>query len=507
MNRQAYKGSITVFLSISCIVFLALICAAVESARIQGAKAQAANIMGMGNFSLLGEFETKLLERYNIFALDGAYGSGGFKTRKIEDRLKNFLTDNADPKKNCLAELCFDPWHLELVNSKLDAYALLTDDDGEPFYQQAVAYMKTNLGAIALDKLLEYAEDADLIKTRQKEYEEEQKANDSQMSGLEDERQRKIETIESEAASSDGETAVVPVEPQGNPLKEIAKLRKKSVLKIVTWDKKISEKSLGTFLLPSRRRPRRGNLELEEEHGGFVDDVLFREYLMLHFPNYLSKESGAGLDYQLEYLLGGKKSDEGNLKYVVNRLLLIREGMNYLYCVQDPQMNGEAGGLALTLTGFLGIPALTSATKHALLLAWAFGESLVDVRVLLDDGKVPILKDGATWSLSLENLGRITEILQEGAKNREKGCGYSVYLRILLNLGSLTKQKMRALDLIQTELQTEEGYSEFKAENCIVAVRTSTSWSCHPVFTGLPGAVMGASAGDISIKHSGSIAY
>lgn len=51
-------------------------------------------------------------------------------------------------------------------------------------------------------------------------------------------------------------------------------------------------------------------------------------------------------------------SDKKNLKYVVNRLLLIREGMNYLYALEAPEMNGKAEGLAVTLTGFLGMPRL-----------------------------------------------------------------------------------------------------------------------------------------------------
>ena len=57
MDRQGQKGSITVFLSLVCILFLSLICVSVESARVQGAKAQSANIAGMGNFSLFAEFD------------------------------------------------------------------------------------------------------------------------------------------------------------------------------------------------------------------------------------------------------------------------------------------------------------------------------------------------------------------------------------------------------------------------------------------------------------------
>ena len=92
MDRHGYKGSITVFLSLACILFLSLICAVVESARIQGARAQAANITGMGSFSLLGEFEKDLLEKYNIFSLNGTFGNGSFQIEKANERLQDYIS-------------------------------------------------------------------------------------------------------------------------------------------------------------------------------------------------------------------------------------------------------------------------------------------------------------------------------------------------------------------------------------------------------------------------------
>lgn len=507
MGRRGQKGSITVFLSLVCILFLSLICASAESARVQGAKAQSANITGMGNFSLLAEFDRELLEKYNIFSLDGTYGSGTFQISKVNERLQHYISYNADPRKGVFSPLAFDPWKLSLTGSDVSEYALLTDQSGEPFYQQAVSYMKENAAVLAADKLLEYAKNKEQIETWQKNYEESRKNSDSQMAEMESKKEEKIKELESEAKESGADGSVmVPEEPQSNPLKEIWKLQKKSTLSIVTWDKTISDKSIKTGGLPSKSRSRRGNMRVEKKHSGLLCDVLFREYLLMHFPNFLSKTEGKALDYQVEYIMGGKTTDEKNLKYVVNRLLLLREGMNYLYCLQSPQISAQAEGLALSMTGFLGIPALTAATKHALLLAWAYGESLVDVRILLDNGKVPLLKSGETWSLSIENLGRLTEILKEGAQGSGEGMAYDEYLRILLNMGFVSSQKMRALDMIQAELQQD--YSEeFKVQNCIVAVKTDTYWDCPPVFFGLSGAVMGVSGAEVSFAQQGSIAY
>lgn len=504
MDRQGLKGSITVFLSLACILFLSLICAAVESARVQGAKAQAANITGMGNFSLLGEFEKDLLEKYEIFSVDCTYGNGSFQIEKVNERLQDYISYNVNPRKDLFSVGCFDPWKLELEDSSISKYALLTDDKGEPFYQQAVAYMKANAATIAAEKLMEYAKDTEDISNWEKEYEKGLKSSNDQIDQMESEKQQKIETMESEAEA--GTVTVQPEEPKSNPLKEIAKLRKKSALEIVTWDKEISGKEINVRNFPSKNRLQKGNLKVEKKYSGLLNDLIFREYLLAHFPSYLDGKEGKALDYQIEYILGGKNSDRKNLKYVVNRLLLIREGMNYLYCVRTPEISQQTGALAITLTGFLGMPVLTEVTSHALMLAWAYGESLIDVRILLDGGKVPVFKDMTTWSLSLENLGRITELLREGAKGSGKGFSYDEYLRVLLNLGSVKSQRMRALDMIQAELQQGESAS-FKAENCIVALKIGAVFRCRPMFAGLPAAVFGASSGDVMIRQESSMAY
>ena len=74
-------------------------------------------------------------------------------------------------------------------------------------------------------------------------------------------------------------------------------------------------------------------------------------------------------------------------------------------------------------------------------------------------------------------------------------------------MGSVSSQKMRALDMIQAELRATEQSPQFKAENCIVAVETNTMWNCCPVFLGLPEAVLGVSGKRTGFEQKGSIAY
>lgn len=506
-SRQ--KGSITVFLSLTCMLFLALISTVIESARVQGAKAQTVNILGMGNVSLLSEFESELLERYELFALDGAYGSGAFEIKKVKEQLEKYLTMNTEPAAEGISSLCFDPWNLDLTEAEIKSYALLTDNKGEAFYQQAVSFMKQNIGLLAVEELMDYRDTVDEIRDSQKTYENSQKENDGALSALEDEKQQKIEQLESEAAQlEEGETAVVlPVQETENPLKVIAKLRKQGILELVAGEKQVSGKKLQSKNLPSKGNLRKGTMKLDKTHSGVLANVLFREYLIQYFPCFLESQEDTVLDYQLEYLLGGKKTDRENLNYVVNRLLLLREGLNYLYCVSSQQIASQANAIAVSLTGFLGIPALTAATGQAIMLAWAYGESLIDVRILLDGGQIPLKKTSGSWILSAENLSRLGEILKTGADSRQEGMSYTEYLRVLLHMGNLSSQKMRALDLIQSELQQKEGFSGFQVQNCIVAVQTSAEWNCKTVFLRLPAAVMGVPKHTMTFSQIGSIGY
>lgn len=266
-NNRIWSGSITVFLSLLCVLFFSLICTAVESARVQGARTQTANIAGMATFSVLGEFEKPLLDEYEIFAVDGSYGSGSFKSEKVKSRLEHYLTINTNPKDGVFSVWCFDPWNLSLADTKLTGYALLTDEFGEPFYQQAVRYMKANAASLALDRLTEYSENTSTIQKWEKEYERRRKENDGQLSGLEDKKQQKMEQLESEATESG--TEIVEVPRAENPLKEIAKLRRKSTLEIVTGGKTVSKKKVQTGKLPSKHRPGNGTLKLKKKTADF----------------------------------------------------------------------------------------------------------------------------------------------------------------------------------------------------------------------------------------------
>ena len=509
-KRTTWHGSVTVFFSLTGVLILCLLLAVVEAVRIQGAKAQTASLEGVANFSVLAEYEKNLLEEFEIFALDGAGGSGSFQIQKSEGRLRYYLKANTDPLSGEGGFGLFDPWRLMLTDCEIQGYALLTDEQGEPFYQQAVAYMKATPQLLA-DKFPQ-ADTGTIreLKVLGEQYERRQEENDKELDVLEAEK-KKQEAEKQQEASEAGEppvkdhmSAVIPVK---NPLIALGRLKRRGTLALVTGDEHVSTTTIPTGAFPSRRHLQNGNLKLEKKNQGMAADALFREYLLMQFPNYC-KEAKEELKYQAEYLISGKPSDRKNLKYVVKRLLFLREGLNYQYCLQHQNLNGAAGELALALTGMFGMPALTGAMQHALLLGLAYGESLLDVRILLSGGKIPLLKDVASWKLSFETLGSLGNLLESvDGSETEEGLSYTDYLRILLQMCRRSDLKLRALDLIQYRLQNQEGSECFQAQNAIVAIKTEAKWSCRPVFYSLPQAVFGLGAGGTNIWQSGSIAY
>ena len=153
------RGSITLFLALILSLLLSLVCTSIESVCMASARTQILNSMDIGLYSVFGQYDRKLLEEYDLFALDGSMGGGQLNLAKICDNLESYM-------KPVLKQ---NSQKLELHQSGLTGYRLLTDECGEVFYQQIVQYMQETLGSQGVQLLLNKmsdrerkAEEADL---------------------------------------------------------------------------------------------------------------------------------------------------------------------------------------------------------------------------------------------------------------------------------------------------------------------------------------------------------
>lgn len=500
------KGTITVFLSLISMLFLSLFCTMAESARVQGARFQAAAAFDMGLFSMFGEYDKVLLEEYDLWFLDSTYGNRAFSTDAMEARLRHFISPNIHPSEGISAKGC---WHLfptELDKCSVDKYALATDDGGQVFYKQVVENEKELLAGNTISAMRKNMDEIRRQEISGEQYEREERAADENLQ-KEIEKQRELEakeanqTPQSQNKQGDGNAqkdqtsdyeAGKDIQMNAeNPLEKIKRLKRLGILSLVMKDSsQISDKKMSISSLPSKRVLKKGNLNVRTEAAGVSGELVFLEYLKNHFTCAVDKEKKKikehALTYELEYIIAGKTSDAENLKKVVNKLLLLREGANYVCICGSASMKEEALALAAAIAGAAAVPALISAFQKAIMLAWAYGESILDVRSLLAGGKIPAVKTEADWKLSLEKLGDLEDIWEGCDGEKEKGRTYQEYLTGILALEKKKTRNMRTLDLIEANRRAEAGGENFRVDALVVRLEAHAVFELAPVFLAVP---------------------
>lgn len=467
------RGSITVFLALILSLVTALVCTGIESVRMAAARTQILNGADIGLYSLFGQFDREMLKDYDLFLLDGSCGQGSLDLASVYDNFSSYM-------KPVLKQ---NSQKLSVVQGGFSAYRLLTDEEGEPFYNQVVQYMKETLGSqgvsLLLDKMKDrkektdqaeqagqQAENGDIIENYDAEMEENNRKNEEALA----EPEKNPEGGELE----DGDNVTAPPQKVVNPISIIRRIRKMGILELVIpGNKGVYDGQVQAGTLLSRREKQKGMpmYEPEKTDTSYTSQILFQQYLMEKLGNYSAPGKGA-LKYQTEYILGGKTGDIENLKSVAGRLLLIREGVNIVHLVSDGTKRAQAAGLASAIASAFLIPPATGVIEAAILLCWAFGESILDVRELFDGGKVPLVKSAADWQLSLENLPELLNGLDSVRRGSEDGMSYEDYLQVLL-LGVSREEKItRAMDMIELCVR-EKGRKNFRMDSCIVAAEVS----------------------------------
>ena len=74
--------------------------------------------------------------------------------------------------------------------------------------------------------------------------------------------------------------------------------------------------------------------------------------------------------------------------------------------------------------------------EGALILCWAFAESILDVRELFAGGKVPLTKNASNWQLSLQGLPALVDKLDTDRQNDVNGLSYDCLLYTSFKIAS-----------------------------------------------------------------------
>ncbi|MDE6960679.1 MAG: hypothetical protein K2P27_07445 [Lachnospiraceae bacterium] len=448
-SRKA-SGQITVWMALSFLVFLSLYLVCLQSVQKQYQRKQAEQAVEAGMFSLFSEYEPHLLAQYDLFYLDTSFGGGQEREDELCSHLwqftKNNLTDRSD---RFLPGLTLQGVHVKNM-------VRATDGSGGAFYRQAIRVMKEKSGvSLAEDWMLQemfsrdkeenikrFQEDCEAYEGSVRNYEEKE-------DGEEDER------MDPEAKKWDG-------------------VWKGFSLSVAVPDGcTVSGRTVDLETAPSHRELSVGAGVSQAAGSSLLERQWFISYLceylkqaqeMLKDP----REQGY-LDYQLEYLIAGKGSDPENLNAVLTRLLLFREGTNYVFLLSHPKLRQRAEALAVVLAGMTGNWGLVKSLEQLILLGWAYGESLVEVRQLLGGYELSPVKTEEDWQVSLSGL---LPLLGDPGKydvpvTAQKGIGYETCLRMLLVLQSPEELSMRALDIIEGELSRTQACRNLHLDHCV----------------------------------------
>ena len=413
-----FRGEITAFLSLVFILMLSLVGALLESASIQMTRSRKRADVNLALESVFAEYHPEMLHTYDLFVRFGS-------TKDVrKNRLEYYGATN--------------------MTHQLFAVELLTDHGGSVYYEQAVRYMKDWLGL----KADLSGEEIDLDTAFS--YEDEQEALSNDINRM----------LEAEEHGLSGDN---------NLLDWAEEVKSTGLLPLVVPDSEdLSDRSIGLEECASFRTLEEGSYEAPKD-GDVTDKAFFVAYLTEHFSDYVKSNTAKTLLYEQEYLLGGQGSDKGNLEVVCNKLVNVRMPINYAYLLTDTGKQAEVEALAVTLCTLLMNPEVSGVVKQALLLAWAYGESIVDVRALLREKKVPLIKTAETWQLQLANVARLgTSGEVSGEKEFESGLCYGDYLKGFLLLASKEELCMRSLDLMEANLQ-------MKADQCITKVKIQST--------------------------------
>ena len=418
------RGSMTITMCLVFSILLSLLLSGIQLARTQAGRIQAMHAADTGIYSIFAQYDKDLLDSYDLFYLDAGYGSSQVNPSFIVRQMESFMKPTLETSlTRCQIQSC-----------AITGYVLSTDENARSF-----------MGQVSLKN------------------QEEQKEQ-----GLPDMEFDVTEAEEHPPAFTE----------TNNPIAILKRLRELGILGLVLpSDRQVSQKEISLTDTLSHRTLQKGMGTLQSQNSD-SGKLLMQAYVMDKLGNYITEKDGHALSYEAEYIIGGRASDEENLKATVHRLIAIREAANCVYLYTDPQKREEAAMTAAALCSLLLIPEGMAIAEALIIAGWAYAESLLDVRQLMLGGSVPAIKSTESWQLNLSQIGQIFTLLQSDTIRSHSGLNYQNYLHLLLYSSSEQTQAFRCMDMIEQNIRTLPKRSSFYMDSCIESLETET------IFTG-----------------------
>lgn len=448
------NGYLTVYMTLCISVILSLCLTMIEGARRNGAAMEASCVADIGLQSVFAEYHRQLLEQYNLFAIDSSYGTTEPGTYNTEAHLLYYMEKNLDMEDVFLSSFFYrDFLGLRVDGIEVTGVSILTDENGAVFRRRAAEAIQDDIGLSALTELKEWLEaievnGLDTVKTQQEKAETDKRISEYE---YEDEKGEQHVGVE-------------------NPTIVLEEKRRLGILKLVVGDEsQLSQNTLDTSGLVYERMQQckisQGNLAPAESVWAeeMVERFFFQEYLLRYMGRYGKEDEKDALRYQIEYLVVGNENDTDNLRSVANRICALREAANAAYLFSDSEKRLEAELAATVICSIFALPAIAPVLEAALILGWAYAESVYDVKTLFSGGRIPLMKDKNSWHYGLETAlsGELQDSTGEGS-----GMNYEDYLRVFMTLTGLEKLTGRAMNMVEADIRMTEGNAAFCLDSC-----------------------------------------
>ena len=442
------KGSITVFALLSLLLTMGCLLGLLEAGRYQVMSNCATRQTAIAKEAITASYQKTLWEEYHLLATD---------YHKAQEALWNYADG-----RNSIIEWRKNLVELPVQQASIEGYVRMTDGEGAAFVALVSEYMTDQLLYESAKTIYGWYEAVESVVGQE----------DSNVDVIQD----ALEELGGTPKARTGATANTE-----NPLQDVQDIRNTGILQLVLEDKTVlSAKEVDLSQALSKRTLRKGTEEIGEE-GNWYDQVLLQQYFAHYLSSYNQVKENRALDYELEYLIGGKDNDVDNLKAVINRIILIREGLNLLYLSSDETKVEEANMLALSLCTALNVPEAYELVGVAILAAWAYGESILDARALLQGKRIPLLKSGETWTLSLEHLGNFTEGYASAIES-DTGLGYKEYLGILILMTKQEKMAVRGMEMQEQTIRLQTENTGFGLDQLIIKPDIWVQYRYEPIF-------------------------
>lgn len=456
------KGNITVFAAMCIMLVASVLFTLLEAARIRQMELLGSVVTESVLESVFAGYDLPLWEKYHMLLRSASTVQGKISLGDLEQEMEVLADAAMNPDSNILSLNAADLLRAKTDSVKVTGYSLITDEEGKVFENAVAAYMKKNLGYEAAEQL-------------RNKYEQGKEMEETDADEAIANAKKEIDTAEMEVKEKGDQGAIAPRLLSENPIITVIRLKKMGILTLLLEEpSQVSQGKINLQDSLSRRTLNKGTQTVNQKMGWY-EEILIHQYYALNYANYLSPNTEGALQYEQEYLICGKSNDVENLKGCVNRILLIRETGNLLYLLQDAQKQSEALALATVLAGASANPAVIEAVQYGILAAWAYVESILDLRALLQGEQIPLIKTVQQWTSDLDGLSKSASSFRK-ADSCNNGFTYQEYLNLLFYISLDSSMAYRAMDIQEWYLKSLEGYENFSMDQMIAAMSVTADY-------------------------------